>query len=153
MPSTTKGSWHALAAKKKKSSWMPLVSSAGHLKGVCAPVLDAISWTPRGYMLKTPCWAAGCLPYVHPLPSSHQNQILFMAANVPCVPCSRGILKSRDITLPTKVHLVKVMVFPVVMHGCESWTIRKPKHQRMDVFELWCWRRLLRVPWTARKSN
>ena len=64
-----------------------------------------------------------------------------------------SILKSRDITLPTKVCLVKAMVFPVVMYGCESWTIKKAKHQRIDAFELWCWRRLLRVPWTARRSN
>ena len=62
-------------------------------------------------------------------------------------------LKSRDITLPTNVHLVKAMVFPVVMYGCESWTIKKAECRRNDVFELWCWRRLLRVPWTARKSN
>ena len=64
-----------------------------------------------------------------------------------------SILKSRDITLPTKVHLVKAMVFLVVMYGCESWTIKKAEHQRIDAFELWCWRRLLRVPWTARRSN
>ena len=64
-----------------------------------------------------------------------------------------SILKSRDITLPTKVHLVKLMVFPVVMYGCESWTIKKAEHQRIDAFELWCWRRLLRVPWTARRSS
>ena len=64
-----------------------------------------------------------------------------------------SILKSRDMTLPTKVHLVKAMVFPVVMYGCESWTIKKAEHRRIDVFELWCWRRLLRVPWTARISN
>ena len=64
-----------------------------------------------------------------------------------------SILKSRDIALPTKVHLVKAMVFPVVMYGCESWTIRKTEHQRIDAFELWCWIRLLRVPWTARRSN
>ena len=64
-----------------------------------------------------------------------------------------GIFKSRDITLPTKVHLVKAMVFPVVMYGCESWTIQKAEGQRIDAFELWCWRRLLRVPWTARRSN
>ena len=64
-----------------------------------------------------------------------------------------SILKSRDITLPTKVHLVKAMVFPVVMYGCESWTIKKAEHQRIDAFELWCWRRLLRVPWTVRRSN
>ena len=64
-----------------------------------------------------------------------------------------SVLKSRDITLPTKVHLVKAMVFPVVMYGCESWTINKAEHQRIDAFELWCWRRLLRVPWTVRRSN
>ena len=64
-----------------------------------------------------------------------------------------NILKSRDITLPTKVHLVTAMVFPVVMYGCDSWTIKKPEHQRIDAFEVWCWRRLLRVPWTARRSN
>ena len=64
-----------------------------------------------------------------------------------------SILKSRDITLPTKVHLVKGMVFPVVMCGCESWTVKKAECQRIDAFELWCWRRLLRVPWTARRYN
>ena len=65
-----------------------------------------------------------------------------------------SIFKSRDITLPTKVRLVKVMVFPVVMYGCESWTVKKAERQRIDAFELWCWRRLLRVPWiTARRSN
>ena len=64
-----------------------------------------------------------------------------------------SILKSRDITLPTKVHLVKAMIFPIVMYGCESWTIKKAEHRRIDAFELWCWRRLLRVPWTTRRSN
>ena len=64
-----------------------------------------------------------------------------------------SILKSRDVTLLTKVHLVKAMVFPVVMYGCESWTIKKAKGQRINTFELWCWKRLLRVPWTARRSN
>ena len=64
-----------------------------------------------------------------------------------------SIFKSRDITLPTKVCLIKAMVFPVVMYGCESWTIKKAEHQRIDAFELWCWRRLLRVPWTTRRSN
>ena len=64
-----------------------------------------------------------------------------------------SILKSRDITLSTKVYIVKAMVFPVVMYGCESWTIKKAEHRRIDAFELWCWRRLLRVPWTARRSN
>ena len=64
-----------------------------------------------------------------------------------------SILKSRDITLPTKVHLVQAIVFPVVMYGCESWTVKRAEGQRIDAFELWCWRRLLRVPWTARRSN
>ena len=64
-----------------------------------------------------------------------------------------SILKSRDVILPTKVHLVKAMVFPVVMYGCDSWTVKKAERQRIDAFELWCWRRLLRVPWTARRSN
>ena len=64
-----------------------------------------------------------------------------------------SILKSREITLPKKVHLVKAMVFPVVMYGCESWTLKKAEHRRIDALELWCWRRLLRVPWTARRSN
>ena len=63
-----------------------------------------------------------------------------------------SILKSRDITLPSKVHLVKAMVFPVVMYGCKSWIVKKAEHRRIDAFELWCWRRLLRVPWTARRS-
>ena len=64
-----------------------------------------------------------------------------------------SVLKSRDVTLPTKVSLVKAMVFPVVRYGCESWTIKKAEHQRIDAFELWCWRRLLRLPWTVRRSN
>ena len=64
-----------------------------------------------------------------------------------------SIFKSRDITLPTRVRLVKAMLFPVVMYGCESWTLKKVEHRRIDAFELWCWRRLLRVPWTARSSN
>ena len=64
-----------------------------------------------------------------------------------------SIFKNRDITLPTKVHLVKAMVFPVVMCGCESWIVKKAEHRRIDAFELWCWTRLLRVPWTARRSN
>ena len=64
-----------------------------------------------------------------------------------------SILKSREITMLTKVHLIKAMVFPLVMYGCESWTIKKAEHRRIDAFELWCWRRLLRIPWTARRSN
>ena len=66
---------------------------------------------------------------------------------------TNSILKSRDITLPTKVHLVKAMVFPVVMYGCESWTVKEAEHRRIDAFELWCWRRLFRVPWIAKRSN
>ena len=64
-----------------------------------------------------------------------------------------SILKSRDVTLPTKTHLIKAMIFPVVMYGCESWNVKKAEHQRLDAFELWCWRRLLRVPWDSRRSN
>ena len=64
-----------------------------------------------------------------------------------------SMLKSRDITLPTKVHIVKAMVYPVVMYGCESWTMKKAEHQRIDAFELWCWKRLLRVPWTSKRST
>ena len=77
-----------------------------------------------------------------------------------CLPLGRkgmtnldSVFKSRDITLPKKVHIVKAMVFPVIMYGCESWTVKKAEHQRIDAFELWCWRRLLRVPWTARRLN
>ena len=84
--------------------------------------------------------------------SSHEiKRHMFLGRKVMTNPDS--ILKSKDITLSTKVHLVKVMIFPVVMHGCESWTIQKAECQRIDAFELWCWRRLMRFPWTARRSN
>ena len=83
---------------------------------------------------------------------SHEIKRLFLLGRKAMINLD-SILKSRDITLPTKVHLVKAMVFPVVMYGCESWTIKKAECQRIDAFELWCWRRLLRVPWTARRSN
>ena len=83
---------------------------------------------------------------------SHEiKRHMFLGRKVMTNPDS--ILKSKDITLSTKVHLVKVMIFPVVMHGCESWTIQKAECQRIDAFELWCWRRLMRFPWTARRSN
>ena len=83
---------------------------------------------------------------------SHEiKRRLFLGRKVMTNPDS--ILKSRDITLPTKIHLVKAMVLPVVMYGCESWSIKKAEHRRIDAFELWCWRRLLRVPWTAKRSN
>ena len=82
---------------------------------------------------------------------SKQDQRLLLGGKV--MTNLDSIFKSRDITLPTKVHLVKAMVLPVVMYGCESWTIKKAECQRIDAFELWCWRRLLRVPWTVRRSN
>ena len=83
---------------------------------------------------------------------SHENKRhLLLGRKV--LPNLDSIVKSRDISLPTNIHLVKAMVFPLVMFGCESWTVKKAKHQRIDVFELWCWRRLLRVPWIARRSN
>ena len=89
--------------------------------------------------------------------SSHEIKRHFLLGNLDTILKSMtnldSILKSRDITLPIKSHLVKAMVFPVVMYGCESWTIKKAEHKRIDAFELWCWRRLLRVPWTARRSN
>ena len=94
------------------------------------------------------------------LGSKKSLQIVTVAVKLRCLFFGRkvmtnldNVLKSRDITLPTKVHLVKAMVFPVVMYGCESWSIKKAEHQRIDAFELWCWRRLLRVPWTTRRSN
>ena len=88
----------------------------------------------------------GGLPSVRSHRVGHDRSDLVAAA-------ADSILKSRDVTLPTKVHLVKAVVFPVVMYGCESWTIKKAEHRRSDAFELWCWRRLFRVPWTARRSN
>ena len=83
---------------------------------------------------------------------SHEIKRFFLLGRRPMTNLD-SLLKSRDITLLTKVHLVKAMVFPVVMHGCESWTIKKSEHRRIDTFELWCWRRLVRVSWTARRSN
>ena len=83
---------------------------------------------------------------------SHETKRCFLLGRKAMINLD-SILKSRDITLPTKVHLVKAMPFPVVMYGCESWTIKKAQCQRIDAFELWCWRRLLRVPWTSRRSN
>ena len=83
-------------------------------------------------------------------PGIGENSELLVSFNIVSLD---SIFKSRDITLPTKVRLVKAMVFPVVMYGCESWTVKKTEHRRIDAFELWCWRRFLRVPWTARRSN
>ena len=84
---------------------------------------------------------------------SHEIKRRLLLGRKKAMPNLDSILKSRDIALPTKVHLVKAMVFPVVMYGCESWTIKKDEHRRIDAFELWCWRRLLKVSWTARRSN
>ena len=83
---------------------------------------------------------------------SHKIKRLLLLGRKPITDLD-SILKSRDITLPTKVHILKAMVFPVIRYRCETWTIQKAKHQRIDAFELWCWRRLLRVTWTARRSN
>ena len=100
-------------------------------------VRDFIFWAPKSLQMVT---AAGEI-----------KRSLLLGRKV--VTNIDSILKTRDITLPTKVHLVKAMIFPVVMYGCESWTIKKAEGRRIDAFELWCWRRLLRVPWTARRSN
>ena len=121
------------------------------------------------------CTSSGPEPFKSSLPKSFHYFTLFLGPNTPVFPCfysyclqktigtnnfvflallvACSIFKSRDITLPTKVRLVKSMVFPVVMYGCESWTVKKAEHRRVDAFELWCWRRLLVVPWTARRSN
>ena len=94
------------------------------------------SWAPESLQMVTAAMKLRCLLLGRKVTANLNN-----------------ILKNRDISLPTKVRLVKAMVFPVVMYGCESWTIKKAEHRRTDAFELWCWRRLLRVPWTARRSN
>ena len=87
------------------------------------------------------------------LPSMGSHRVGHDWSDLAAAAAANSILRSRDIILPTKVRLVKAMVFPIVMYGCESWTITKAEHRRIDAFELWCWRRLLRVPWTARRSN
>ena len=112
----------------------PALRQAQHLSRASPPV----SRLP-GFLCFNP-FSGGCL-------------LLNYAYPFLCVTNLDSILKSRDITLPTKAHIVEAMVFPVVMCGCESWTIKKAEHRRIDTFELWCWRRLLRVPWTAKRSN
>ena len=102
-------------------------------------------WAPQNKI----CHCFHCFPIY--LPWSDETRHLLLGRKA--VTNLHSILKSRDITLSTKVHLVKAMVFPVVIYGCESWTIKKAESWRIDAFELWCWRRLLRVPWTARRSN
>ena len=115
--------------------------------GGCNFLLQGI-FTTQG---SNPCllhllrWQADSLPLHHL--GNPVNPLVGVMTNLD------SILKSRDITLPTKAHLVRAMVFPLVMYGCESWTVKKAEHRRTDAFELWCWRRFLRVPWTARRSN
>ena len=101
------------------------------------------------------CSLPGDLPYPEIEPRSPTLQADSLLSEPPGKPMTNldSVLKNRDITLPTKVRLVKAIVFPVVMYGCESWTIKKAENRRTDAFELWCWRRLLRVPWTSRRSN
>ena len=99
--------------------------------------VTAVSWAPKSLQMVTTAMKL--------------KKHLLLGRKV--MPKLDSILKGRDITLPTKVHLVKAIVFPVVMYGCESWMVKKAECQRIDAFELWCWRRLLRVPWTARRSN
>ena len=116
----------------------------------CMKVKRTVKSLSRVRLLATPCTAA----YQAPPSMGFSRQEYWSGVPLPSPMTNReSILKSRDITLPTKVHLVKAMIFPVVMYGCESWTIKKAECRRMDAFELWCWRRLLRVPWTAKRSN
>ena len=117
------------------------------------PTKASCIWPPSTSFTFTPAYcllAAWTSLFLRPAPVSLQVLLLFPRRTNLDIP---SILKSRDITLPTKVHTVKAMVFPVVMYGCESWTIKKAEHRRIDAFELWCWVRLLRVPWTARRSR
>ena len=117
---------------------------------ICSPI---ISWQIDGETMRTVrnFILGGCKITADGDCSHEIKRCLFLGRKV--MTNLDNILKSRDISLPTKVHLVKAMVFPVVMYGCESWTIKKAKHRRTDAFELWCWRRLLRVSWTARRTN
>ena len=125
------------------------------LSHVCgAGKFSLISISTQSWPLGVLLWPMGPVPLV--LWQQMQCQRLYYDRKVSlCLAMTNldSILKGRDITLPTKVHLVKAMVFPVVVYGCESWTIKKAECQRIDAFELWCWKRLLRVPWIARKSN
>ena len=110
------------------------------------------SWQIDGEtMEKVTDFILGCSKITADGDCSHEIKRRLLLVRKPVT--NLALLKSRDITLPTKVHLVKAMVFPAVMYGCESWTIKKAERQRIDAFELWYWRRLLRVPWTARRSN
>ena len=113
----------------------------------------SMEFSRQEYWSGLPFLSPGDLPNPGIKPRSPALQADALPSEPPEKPNLDGILKSRDITLPTKVHLVKAMDFPVVMFGCESWTMKKAKCRKIDAFDLWCWRRLLRVPWTARRSN
>ena len=124
---------------RKLRSWHPVPSPHGKYMGrQWKRCQTSFCWAPKSLQMVTDC--------------SHEIKRWLLLRRKVMTNLYR-LLKSRDITLPTKVHLVKAMVFPVVMYGCESWTIKKAEHQRIDASELWCWRRLLRVPWTVRRSN
>ena len=110
------------------------------------------SWQIGGKTMETETLFSGAPKSLQMIDCSHEIKRRWLLGRRVMTNLDR-LLKSRDITLPTKVHLVKALVFPVVMYGCESWTIKKAGCQRIDAFELWCWRRLVRVPWTARRSN
>ena len=112
----------------------------------------SMEFSRQEYWSGLPFLSPGDLPNPGIKPRSPALQADALPSEPPEKPNLDGILKSRNITLPTKVHLIKAMVFPVVMYRCESWTIKKIEHPRIDAFELWCWRILLRVPWTARRS-
>ena len=113
----------------------------------------SMEFSRQEYWSGLPFPSPGDLPDPGIAPGSPAFQADALTSEPPGKPNLDSLLKSRDITLPTKAHLVKAMVFPVVTYGCESWTIKKAEYQGIDAFELWCWRRLLRVPWTARRSN
>ena len=120
--------------------------NTNHLSGYC---LSVYAWYLKGAKL----FIRGGFKITADGACSHEMKRRLILGRKAMKNLLNSILKSRDITLPAKVHIVKTVVFPVVMQGCESWTIKKAEHQRIDVFKLWCWRRLLRVPQTARRSN
>ena len=132
-----------------KSRDIPLPTKVRLVKAMVFPAVMGNRWGNRGYSDKLYFWGSRITADGN---CSHEiKRRLLLGRKV--MTNLDSILKNRDITLPTKVHLVKAMVFPVVMYGCQSWTIKKAEWRRIDAFELWCWRRLLRVPWTARRSN
>ena len=130
-------------------SWLKVQHSENYHHGIWSHHFKAIRWRNSGNSDRLHFWGS---KITSDGDYSHENErCLLLERKV--VTNLDNIFKSRGITLPTKVRLVKAMVFPGVMYGCESWTVKKAEHQRTDAFELWCWRRLLRVPWSARRSN